>query len=69
MKDKAGSSGNNFLSGYSFSNLLIIGVVSVVAFSLPLSSSRRRVGSKIGFGGSIPSSLLNLPGTSPIKTS
>ena len=69
MKDRAGSSGNNFLFGYSLSNLLMIGVVSVVAFNLPLSSSKRRVGSKIGFGGSIPSSLLNLPGTSPIKTS
>ena len=69
MNDKAGSSGNNFLSEYSFSNLLMIGVVSVVAFNFPLSSSKSRVGSKIGFGGSIPSSLLNLPGTSPIKTS
>ena len=66
MKDRAGSSGNNFLSGYSFSNLLIIGVVSVVAFKLPWPSFKRRVGSKTGLGGSIPSILLNLPETSPI---
>ena len=69
MKDKAGSSGNNFLSGYSFSNLLMIGVVSVVAFNLPFSSFKRRVGSKIGFGSSMSPNLLNFPGTSPQKTS